>query len=143
MLKHSLLPLHEQKLVHAILSRVLHSVVLVCDRTTTISYILVGISILNYIFSFSYHSQEHLINLSSCTGASKVPSKTVVGIRLFEQSCYQPYEVGYSDGRSVSRACLQIATCRSCDTFFKLFWLKFKEVIEDSSYLMNNNELCI
>ena len=35
----------------------------------------------------AYHSQEHLINLSSCTGASKVPSGTVLGIRLFEQSC--------------------------------------------------------
>ena len=31
-------------------------------------------------------SLEHLINLSSCTGASKVPSGTVVGIRLFEHS---------------------------------------------------------
>ena len=27
-------------------------------------------------------SQEHLINLNSCTGAKKVPSGTVVGIKL-------------------------------------------------------------
>ena len=38
-------------------------------------------------------SQEYLVNLSSCTGASKVPSGTLVGIRLFEQSCSQPYAV--------------------------------------------------
>ena len=27
----------------------------------------------------AYHSHKHLINLSSCTGASKVPSGTVGG----------------------------------------------------------------
>ena len=57
-------------------------------------------------------SQEHLINLNSCTGASEVPSGTVVGIRLLNNLVPSHKEVGYSDNRSGSRACFQISNCR-------------------------------